>query len=282
MSDIVTKETIDALLAENPGLNRIPIRIDKETQKASVIDVVRMITGKSANESAEVIRRLTANLKARCFKLKINNKGNLTVVATAPVLVEIIWELPGKAAKAFRRQSAHMICRILGGDMTLAAEIEKKYRNTSEETKQFMMAHVEKPLTVAEVEKQQLELMEMRFRVMSKGIDVFERLGGCDDRDKIFFKDIMRAGYKRKRADDSHENREISIPLICAELGLRANGKESTIGKKLASLWRLKYSKLRSESPPKRETYFRGKPYQENCYYQNDHDIMEQAIRSVQ
>jgi hypothetical protein len=79
-------------------------------------------------------------------QLRINGKGHLTPVADAPTCVEIIWELPGKAAKAFRRQCAHLICRILGADRTLIEEIEVRYNRTPQSVKDIMTAHVERPV----------------------------------------------------------------------------------------------------------------------------------------
>jgi citrate lyase gamma subunit len=102
MSDVVTEETIDALLSENPALNRIPVRIDKGTQKGSVIDIIRMITGQSSNHAGQTLKRLGHNMKARCSQLKINNKGNLTQVASASVLLEIIAALSGANAKSLQ------------------------------------------------------------------------------------------------------------------------------------------------------------------------------------
>jgi hypothetical protein len=78
------------------------------------------------------------------------------------------------------------------------------------------------------------------------------------------------------------QQRQISIPLVCDELGLPSNGKRPIIQNILTDLWRQKYKKMSNESPPKRDTYYRGKPCVENQYFQNDYDIMEQAIRSVQ
>ena len=53
-------------------------------------------------------------------------KGKKTPVCDAATMVEIIWELPGKAAKAFRRQCAHYIVRILGGDASLVEEMKDR------------------------------------------------------------------------------------------------------------------------------------------------------------
>lgn len=49
----------------------------------------------------------------------------------------------------------------------------------------------------------------------------------------------------------------------------------------MVSLWRAKYNYGDDVQPPKRDTLFRGKPFKENAYYEDDYDIMEQAIREV-
>ncbi|ACH46823.1 unknown [Feldmannia species virus] len=48
-------------------------------------------------------------------------------------LVGIVFLLPGKIARDFRRKSAAKICRILGGDLTLISEIEQ-HRNALQST----------------------------------------------------------------------------------------------------------------------------------------------------
>jgi hypothetical protein len=290
MSSCVTKETIDALLSENPALNRFPVKIDNATQKGCVVDVIRMITGQGSSHAGQTLKRLGPEFITKCDKLRINGKGTTAVVATAPVLVEIIWELPGKAAKAFRRQSAHMICRILGGDMTLAAEIEKRYHNTPVEVKEFMTAHTSAGDTRTlelKLEREELSVMQLRMSVMEKNINLFKMLGPLDDRDTIFLKDLVRTQSKKRKCitlcgdNETKSNREISIPLVCSENGLNPRGKEALIGKKIASLWREKYGKTYHESPPKRDTYFRGKPYKENCYFNDDYDIVLKGINSI-
>ena len=89
-----------------------------------------MITGKSTKRASETIKGLSTDLSGHIGILKINGKGKPTPVATAQVLIDLVWDLPGKAARLFRRQSAHMICRILGGDMSLVTEIEKRFNDT--------------------------------------------------------------------------------------------------------------------------------------------------------
>ena len=71
--------------------------------------------------------------------IKINGRGKPTPVAAAPILVSLVWNLPGKAAKEFRRQSAHLVCRYLGGDLTLVREIEDRYNALEPEEKEFLL-----------------------------------------------------------------------------------------------------------------------------------------------
>lgn len=47
-------------------------------------------------------------------------------MADAKTLVEIVFLLPGKIARDFRRKSAAKVCRLLGGDSTLVTEIEQR------------------------------------------------------------------------------------------------------------------------------------------------------------
>jgi hypothetical protein len=111
--------TLDEISSMNPMLVTAKIRIDKATQQASVLDVIKLITGQKSNSATKTFCRLTAD----CRQLRIDGKGKLTPVCDAKTMVEIIWELPGRAAKAFRRQCVHYIVRILGGDASLVGEM---------------------------------------------------------------------------------------------------------------------------------------------------------------
>ncbi|CAN0023105.1 unnamed protein product, partial [Sphacelaria rigidula] len=94
--------------------------------KGKVFDVVRMVLGCDASSANTAFRRLKEDFPelgaeggAGCptlIKTRINGKGQLTPVADAKTLVEIVFPLPGKIAQNFRRQSASKVCRVLGGD----------------------------------------------------------------------------------------------------------------------------------------------------------------------
>ena len=74
---------------------------------------------------------------------------------------------------------------------------------------------------------------------------------------------------------------EISIAMVSAELGIRLGDKAGHVGKKMKALYIARYGAVAAANIPKRATYFRGKPFQENTYYSRDKDLMKQAIREV-
>ncbi|CAM9319457.1 unnamed protein product [Sphacelaria rigidula] len=132
------------------------IRVDTATQQGSVLDVLRMVLGCDSTSAKTAFRRLKedsaelgAELGAACTQLRINGKGKLTPVADAKTLVEIVFNLPGKIARDFRRKGAAKVCRLLGGDTTLVTEIEKRraeLQSTAEgrATQNFLLANSEK------------------------------------------------------------------------------------------------------------------------------------------
>jgi hypothetical protein len=122
----VTLLTLDEISSMNPMLVNAKIRIDRDTQQASVIDVIKLISGRSTKRASEAIINLSDKLSESIDHLRIDGTGKLTPVCDAKTMVEIIWELPGKAAKAFRRQCAHYIVRILGGDASLVEEMRDR------------------------------------------------------------------------------------------------------------------------------------------------------------
>ena len=96
-----------------------------------MVDVITAITRKSANEAAEQLRRLIErypDVKANCFDVKFpdarGRKGQkATATSDAKGTVEIIMLLQGRQAASVRRQAAALLCRFLGGDISLVDEV---------------------------------------------------------------------------------------------------------------------------------------------------------------
>ena len=124
------ESSIEATMDLINTMDSSTIRVDKTTQKGSVIDTTRMVLGcDSSNANTSLGRLLLANpeLGSRCTQLRINEKGKETPVANARTLIEIVWLLPGKKAHTFRRQSSEKVCQLLGGDLSLVSEIEARH-----------------------------------------------------------------------------------------------------------------------------------------------------------
>jgi hypothetical protein len=109
------------------------IRIDKATNMGSVYDVVMAVSGCAQSHVAQTFTRLCIQYpefrahKGKVEKTRINGSGNITPVAHCITLIEIAYILPGKRAAAFWRSSATMVCRMLGGDLTIIAEVERRH-----------------------------------------------------------------------------------------------------------------------------------------------------------
>ena len=120
------------------------IRVNQATQKGSIYDVIQLVTQGNPKYSARVLARLNVDhpdLHPKQMKLKINGKGKETPVADAVTLVEIAWWLPGKKAASFKRKGAETVCHMLGGDLALVDEIQRRHTQvagTAEE--EFLLA----------------------------------------------------------------------------------------------------------------------------------------------
>ena len=317
------------------------IRVDTATQKGSTIDVVRMVLGCSSGNAHTALRRLQVDcpelgleLTAACSQLRINGKGKPTPVADAKTLVEIVFLLPGRIARDFRRKSAAKVCRLLGGDMTLVSEIEQRRASlqSTEEgraTQAFLLSgssgepevpkeidyngmpagfrfldtedrkEVAKEVVHQTLKKRRCDDMIGTYKTL---IDIGVHL---DDRTKIEIRDNVSILTKRNLGiggdntsteicviQDSNtpthtlgagqRGHETGIVVVAAKMGVRVPPAMSgPVGKLMKTLYKKKYD-LPTEwnDFPKRQTLFHGRAILENCYYERDEDIIEQAIRT--
>jgi hypothetical protein len=201
------------------------IRVDAQTQQGSVLDVIRLINPKlSSGNAANTFKVMTTWMTINYSHMLINGKGKLTPVADARTLVEIIWALPGKAAREFRRASANTVCRILGGDVSLLAEIQARngaLQQTEEgrSVQSFLLhqnedqaaaeqtEHAPTELELASADQRQAyvncwlarqhgEVVQQKMTMLKSAVDLMQALGGVDDRDKIEFKDRIRLAMR--------------------------------------------------------------------------------------
>lgn len=178
-STIDFKTASRAELDAHMGMNDLQIvdpsaiRKDDKTGMFSVIDIVNAVSQPGKNNASIYYSRLDPELTTKCLKLRINGKGRQTPVADLPTLVEIIWELPGKAAKRFRRTSAKYIVRILGGDPSLVDEIKRQddLLNQTEAGREFQRTALDSALGKREREE---ALLARRAQRVRDEIDILE------------------------------------------------------------------------------------------------------------
>ncbi len=143
-------------------LSGFNLRVDSKTKEASVNDVIMFVTKQPKSQHKKIFSRLDETLQAKCHKMQINGKEQATLVTSAPVLIQIIWELPGKAAKEFRRECANYICRVMGGDLSLVHEMELRAIHTPEVKKEFFMKDAKVPNLPIPTAEQKEEIKEKR------------------------------------------------------------------------------------------------------------------------
>lgn len=288
------------------------LRIDDATKMASVIDVARAVTGLGSNDARKYALTAAKQLGINFPQLRINGRGRETPVADAKTLIQLVWELPGKAAKSFRRDCANYICRVLGGDESLLAEMELRVRYTPEEQKQFFMQNTARPdIELLEREEQRLlvkrkyemEFAEAEERIKRMRIETeelqrknFEALCNLmgedemDDRDRINIADFKRrfqqqnigtaivaleSGRQITAAPVAPPKLEISIPQTARTRGLHYRpAAAGQIGKLMKQL----YTARHHEEPVKRRVHYLGRPIDENAYWSEDEDLMVAAI----
>ena len=107
----MTSSTLKALEEIVAGTSTFKIRIDKATQQASILDVIRLVTGRSVKRASEVIINLGPELVEGVTKLRINGKGRPTPVCDDATMRLIIMALPGKRATSFQHQIVERLSR---------------------------------------------------------------------------------------------------------------------------------------------------------------------------
>ena len=106
-------------------------KTDTVPPQVSVIDVAATITGKSHDAAAQDFRRMSKkypDVSAKCTDVKFHDaRGRQgqrkTKVIDVRGIVEIVMLLPGRVASRVRTAAAGLLCRYLGGDLSLVDEV---------------------------------------------------------------------------------------------------------------------------------------------------------------
>lgn len=83
------------------------------------------------------------------------------------------------------------------------------------------------------------------------------------------------------KCSESARGPETSICNEAVKMGAEVGEKAGQVGKVLKRLYSVRYGVEASLNIPKRNTTFRGKPFEERTYYERDADLIQEAIRIV-
>ncbi|CAN0020067.1 unnamed protein product [Pylaiella littoralis] len=165
----------------------------------------------SANTTSKHLLHETNGPGTSCPRLKINGKNNETPVADAKTLIQIMWLLPGKKTREFRHQNSEKVCRLLGGHLSLVAEIEARYSNlqstdTGRSTQEFLLSGT------SEEAVDPLEGMPVWF----KHLDVEERQQCA----KLMFEQYLQIGEQNLKNGEQqlHESRVALKRKRCSDM----------------------------------------------------------------
>jgi hypothetical protein len=110
------------------------IRYHEESRRWSIIDVISLLTGKNANDSARVYKDMLKTGTLQAIKSGVITKYQFpgrgqrdTPVAPASVMVEFVMLIPGNTTLKWRLNAVQVLCRALGGDLSLVKEIEERH-----------------------------------------------------------------------------------------------------------------------------------------------------------
>ena len=195
-------------------IDETQIRMTEDGKRASVIDVIVWVTGYNSQHAAKTFTRMSKVVDrewTNCEHIRIRGKGKPTPVADAPTMVDIIWELPGKMAKQFRRRSALDICRILGGDTTLADEINRRAQTVSSAQKRFFLGSQPDQRTETpeeyrlRLDEQRARINQMHVSTVSKAIELGNKYFPDDIRVKLALKDMLVNLNGGESSNSQHE-----------------------------------------------------------------------------
>ena len=102
-------------------------KTDEKPPRASIYDVISAVTGLNGNHAGKAYRDIIARypeVHSPGVNFRFRGRGQRdTPVADAKGMVEIIMLLPGQMAAQIRHQAATLLCRYLGGDLSLVDEV---------------------------------------------------------------------------------------------------------------------------------------------------------------
>ena len=249
----------------NDGTVRQIRKTAEDPPRASVIDTIVVITGRSQANSNHTWQRLSQSFPdslSSVTNFKFSGQGQKpTPVADARTLVEIVMVLPGRTAALHRRKAADIIVRYLGGDPSLVEEVaanrlSQEDMDDAEPARLFGQAVESEAIKRKREEVTLLELDSQAKRIRVQAAADVERIrvqGALDvatmtldglknmgltvsDRDRMLCKDmITTAAFTQGQLEDRGEDADICLQQFCASRGKK--GQEAALGRKAKKMY---------------------------------------------
>jgi len=196
--------------------------VDAQTKRIPIVEVTQVVGGYGTREAAaNAWRRISKDDKDLMNEVgsprQINGQGQSVFCATPDVITQIIWSLPSKLAKAYRRQCARIITRFQMGDQSLHSEINQNKANTDANggLPQFRAVEVDSDqeilgpfgkrklaLMAIEIEERRVEIEVKRMKLQEQrqmsimtyanhAHELLEKLGLLCDRNRMAISDSV-------------------------------------------------------------------------------------------
>ena len=279
------------------------IRKTSETPpRVSVYDVIGAITCKNGDDSGKAYRRLMEQfpeVRTAGPDIKFAGQGQrATPVADAREITEIIMLLSGRGAAQFRKKSAGVVVRYIGGDPTLVEEIaanrlaqeslpeDHPMRLFGETVESEALKRKREEVQLAELD---LQLIEIKGRAkkarvvgvaesVEPGLQCIRNLGlPIDDRARARANDLIQPAVFEE-THDAPDDPEICIRQFLQQKGIRDASMDSRVGKLAKQL-------LLNESPqfvfPKKSIYCNGQMLEANIWRTSQKGYLEQALATI-
>ena len=262
--------------------------------RVAVLDVFAAITGLSTGNCSNVWKRLQEEypeLTTGCSRFKFPGRGQTEIdVADARTITEIIFCMKGKVAAAFRKKSASVIVRFLGGDPTLVETIaanrlaqgqlpeEHPMRLFGESVESETLKRRREELEIAELEGRiKRARIQAVVESVSAGMGALKDLGlPIDDRDRMRAKDMINTVTFEARPEMGEK--EICVRRFLQERGHNDPSLDARLG-------RLAKKKLLMDVPDhqfsKKNIYCNGQLIEANVWRVSQIKYLEMALSEL-
>ena len=273
----------------------------EDPPRVSVLDVISAVTGLDSSNASTVYTRLREQFPevgTTSSNFKFPGRGQRdTPITCVKGAVLIVMLLPGRTAGNVRKQAAGVLCRYLGGDLTLIDELSAIHlaqqcldedapaRLFGQTVESDAIKRKREEVTLAELELQLCEqtgaLKRRRIESIQFCYNSLEALG-ADERDKLRTTDMIRtvAFGATGASTDQPQDKEICIREIINAAG---RARESPgIDQKVGKLAKKMYLAEHPEYVfPKKNIYCQGQLISANMWLDSQRVYIERALASL-